>query len=142
MCGCRGWSACDSLFRFMDWCFGVLARGTYPAWRNEDGQRRALGRNKTPFNKHALVQQGKLNTSPRLGSLHEVRAHTDHERKSIGHERGREQILLCRSEVPSLVFRQRQISKGFRVVTTRRRRTGKEYSAALAQFPSRISTTL
>ena len=49
------------------------------------------------FLKHAVVQQGKLNTSPRLGSLHEVRANTDHERKSIGHVRGREQIILCRS---------------------------------------------
>ena len=37
------------------------------------------------FLKHAVVQQEKLNTSPRLGSLHEVRPYTDHERKSIGH---------------------------------------------------------
>ena len=131
-------SAFDSLFRFIHWCLGAPARGKYPTQRHDGLEKRrraapSTRKEQDTFQRHALVHQGKLNTSPRLGSIHEVRAHTDHERK---------RLFSVAVKSRHQFFRQRQISKAFGVVTTRRRRTENEYSAALAQFPSRISAIM
>ena len=70
-CGGRcGWCTYDTLFRFVHWCGGALARGTYLSqrhaglcWRNEDGQRQALAENEAPL-KGVLF----FHPAPRRGS--------------------------------------------------------------------------